>query len=617
MVEKYIVFRYRLLQVAIDSLLVFFSLYGSYVLTEQALYIPNQYRLWFFKTLILMLVVRLTVNSLLGVYRQIWRHVSLEDIINIFKAVSLSTFTAVLVIFLFQGSVINWAIFLVDALLCFSLFSGARLLRRYLILKTVKQKSKFIKKAKVLLYGAGEGGDIFIRQIIREPYSKILIEGIIDDDSRKQGAILHGLKVLGDRSKVIDIIDHKQIDEVIITIPSATKQLIEGIYKVLQQRNVKIRTVPSLYEILSERRKLTNIRDIEINDLLGREAMSVSFEFLDKAIRGKKFLITGGAGSIGKELVKQITHFSPEKVVVLDINENAIFWLSYELSQLTKKDKYSLLICDIKNKEKLDKIIEKERPDFIFHAAAHKHVPISEFNPSETVLANVLCTKNLIEIVKAKKFIKKFCFISTDKAVKPSSLMGATKAIGEILILNEANLNKDKRFCFVRFGNVLGSRGSVIPLFKEMIESGGPIRVTSPYSERYFMGIQEAINLILQVSFMSSETNAFLLDMGDPIKIVDLAKLLINIFGFNDKSIGIEYIGLRPGEKLKEELYDRDHEKLANSPHKKIFAIILNKNEYGLKADDLAINNLIKNASRHNEDEVIKKLKQMFPTLTR
>ncbi|MBU2251543.1 MAG: polysaccharide biosynthesis protein, partial [Candidatus Omnitrophica bacterium] len=290
---------------------------------------------------------------------------------------------------------------------------------------------------------------------------------------------------------------------------------------------------------------------------------------------------------------------------------------SYELSQLTKKDKYSLLICDIKNKEKLDKIIEKERPDFIFHAAAHKHVPISEFNPSETVLANVLCTKNLIEIVKAKKFIKKFCFISTDKAVKPSSLMGATKAIGEILILNEANLNKDKRFCFVRFGNVLGSRGSVIPLFKEMIESGGPIRVTSPYSERYFMGIQEAINLILQVSFMSSETNAFLLDMGDPIKIVDLAKLLINIFGFNDKSIGIEYIGLRPGEKLKEELYDRDHEKLANSPHKKIFAIILNKNEYGLKADDLAINNLIKNASRHNEDEVIKKLKQMFPTLTR
>jgi len=619
MAKKYKISKYRIFQILVDSVLICLSLYLAYVLTEQTFWLAPFHRIWFIKACVFMLLIRLAVNILFGLYRQIWRYISFDDFIKIFKAVVSGSLIGVIAIFFLQRQVANRTMFLVDMLLCFTFLSGARIVRRYFRQKMLSGRPKFIKKKRVLLYGAGSGGDIFVRQVRHDPYSKIIIAGFVDDDPEKTGAYLHGVEVLGSGHNLEELIDKNEIDEIIITIPSVKKQTVDSIYSIVKRRNVAVKIMPSIYEVLNEGKKITNVRMVDVSDLLGRNVVSLDLEGLKSNINGKRVLITGAAGSIGKVLFKQVLSFHPEKVVGLDINENGIFWLDHELSARDDtKDKHAVVICDIRNKNKVESVIDREKPHFIFHAAAYKHVPLSGLNPSEYVLTNILGTRNLIDIVKKKPYIEKFCFISTDKAVKPCNVMGATKAVGERIILEEIVKNKDKRFSFVRFGNVLGSRGNVIPIFKEMIEQGGPIKVTHPDVERYFMDTQEAVNLVLEASFIPAENNAFLLNMGKPIKIVDLAKLLIKLAGLSEYNIEIEYCGLRPGEKLRENLYDNNFEKLAPTAHNKVYSIIgKNKENTAFNyIDESWIRDLIESAKRNDDEDVLKKLKEMFPVVS-
>lgn len=605
----------RLVQISIDANLIILSLLLSCFFIEPTFYQFQGNALWLMRAVPLFLIVKLSVNYWLKIYRQLWRYVSITDVANIVKAVSLSSLILISVFFVLQWKLMgNGMIFALDWILCTSAFSGARLLRRYLTMKKLeKRRPPLIKKKRVLLYGAGESGELILRRIQSDPYIKISPVGFIDDAPEKAGAILHGVEVLGDGLRLGDLIEKLNITEVLITTPLMTNEKIKEIFRIARTKGAEVKIVPSLYGMLQRNVETPVAREIDVQDLLGRERITPSVDFLERAINGKRFLVTGGGGSIGKELVKQIARFGPQKIIALDINETGIFWLNYELSRLIPQEKYALFICDVKNAKRLQKIIDEEKPEVIYHAAAYKHVPLSQVNPSEYVLANVLGTKNMIELAQSKQFIKKFCLISTDKAVNPNNVMGATKRLAEWLVMRELKDSEEKKITFVRFGNVLGSRGSVVPIFKEMIANGGPVKVTHPDVERYFMDIHEAIHLVLQAPFFVGSGVAFILDMGKPVKIKDLAKLAIGLSGFDEKSIGIEYVGLRPGEKITEELYDPAHEVLKKTVFNKIVALVGKENSLWIQ--EAQLQEVIALAQKGDDEEVCRCLKEIFPNL--
>ena len=605
----------RLSQISIDALLIIFSLFLSYVLTEQTLYVPRSDALWLLRAVPLFLIVKLSINYHLRIYRQLWRYVSIKDVANIVKAVSLSSFVGVVGIFILRWPIINKTMFILDWILCIGFFSGARFLRRYLTMWKLEKRRPKIKKKRVLLYGAGESGELILRRIHNDPYIKISPVGFVDDAPEKAGAILHGVEILGNGERLGDIIEKFDVEEILITTPLMDKEKVETIIRVAKEKNVEVKIVPSFYGMLRSGDEAPLAREIDVQDLLGRERVVPNINFLEKAISGKRFLVTGGCGSIGKELVKQLVQFKPEKIVVLDINETGIFWLDYELSQVLPKEKYSFYLCDVKNLCRLGRILDEEKPEVIYHAAAYKHVPISKNNPSEYISTNVVGTKNLIELVKSRNFIKKFCLISTDKAANPSNVMGASKRLAELLVLRESQDSEEKKITFVRFGNVLGTRGSVVPIFKDMIAKGGPVKVTHPDIERYFMDKHEAIHLVLQAPFFVGRGVSFLLDMGKPVKINDLAKLVIRLSGSDEKLIKIEYVGLRPGEKISEELFDLAREKLEKTGFDRIFSLV--EKEVDRHISEIQVQEVISVAQKGDDESVHNRLNEMFPNLTK
>lgn len=604
----------KAVQILIDAGLIVLSIFISYGLTERTLTLPTRHLEWFLRTIPLFLILKLSVNYLLRIYRQLWRYVSIGDIVNIFKAVSLSSLLCVAAIYFFRWPLLNKAILILDWILCICFFSGARFVRRYLTMKKIEGRRPQIKKKRVLLYGAGESGDLFLRRIQSDPYSKILPVCLVDDDPQNAGGTLHGVNVLGDLGQVESLIGRLAVEEVIITTPLMPKEKVEEIFRIAKKKEIKVKIVPSLNEMMEREIKAPLVREIDVEDLLGRKQAIPNTVFLEKTIRGRRFLVTGGCGSIGKELVRQIARFGPEKVIVLDINETGMFWLDYDFSRILPKEKYALFLCDIRNPEKLRKIIDEEKPEVIYHAAAYKHVSISEANPSEYLLTNVYGTQNVMELAKSRPFIKKFCLISTDKAVNPSNVMGATKRLAEMLVTREALDSNDKKIAFVRFGNVLGSRGSVVPIFKEMIAKGGPVKVTHPYVERYFMDLHEAVHLVLQAPFFVGAGAAFVLDMGRPIKIKDLAQLAIRLSGLDESVIKIEYMGLRPGEKLSEELHDPACETLEKTDFDKILAIKGRMKNPAI--DEKQLQDVTEAAQKGDDEKVRRYLKEFFPGLT-
>lgn len=405
----------------------------------------------------------------------------------------------------------------------------------------------------VMVIGAGEAANIIIKEIVNSNFSTMVIRCIIDDDKGKWGRFIQGIKVVGGRDKIIECADIFGIDEIIVAMPSITRSELSEILDICKETSCKLRSLPGMYQLVNGEVSVSKLRDVEVEDLLGREPIEVDLDSILGYVKGKKVLVTGGGGSIGSELCRQIASHRPGQLIILDIYENSVYDVQQEL--ITKYPELSLvvLIASVRNTNRMNWIFEKYKPDIVYHAAAHKHVPLMEASPNEAIKNNVFGTWKTAQAA-AMNDVQRFVMISTDKAVNPTNIMGASKRICE-MIIQTFNKHYDTEFVAVRFGNVLGSNGSVIPLFKKQIMAGGPVTVTHPDIIRYFMTIPEAVSLVLQAGAYAKGGEIFVLDMGKPVKILDLAQNLIRLSGYHvGEDIKIEFTGLRPGEKLYEEL---------------------------------------------------------------
>ncbi|MDO4294177.1 MAG: nucleoside-diphosphate sugar epimerase/dehydratase [Eubacteriales bacterium] len=424
----------------------------------------------------------------------------------------------------------------------------------YRFLRSRKHKLQNRKNSvSVMIIGAGEAGNTIIKEIVTSNYSTMVIRCIIDDDKNKWGQFIQGIKVVGGRDKIIESADLYDIDEIFLAIPSASPAQIRDILEICKETSCKLRSLPGLYQLVNGEVNVSKLRDVEVEDLLGREPIRVDMDSILGYVQNKVVLVTGGGGSIGSELCRQIATHKPAQLIVFDIYENNAYDLQQELKEKFPELKLTVLIGSVRNTNRINSVFETYHPDIVYHAAAHKHVPLMEDSPNEAVKNNVFGTWKTA-MAAAQNGAEKFVMISTDKAVNPTNIMGASKRICE-MIVQTFNRHYDTEFVAVRFGNVLGSNGSVIPLFKKQIAAGGPVTVTHPDIIRYFMTIPEAVSLVLQAGAYARGGEIFVLDMGEPVKILDLAKNLIRLSGYRvDEDIKIVFTGLRPGEKLYEEL---------------------------------------------------------------
>ena len=497
-------------------------------------------------------IVKLATFMVFKLYSSIWKYAGIYELSKIVIASLISNTFMLGYVFLTQTPIprsIFIVTFFIDIFFIGAVRIGYRLFRRFLRGDILLVKST----KKVMLIGAGDAGAALINEYHMHPELKCTPIAIIDDNNGKQNKKLMGVPILGTREDIVRVAEEKLIDEIVITIPSAEPKTINEIYTICSNTKCKVKILPSLSQLIDETVSIQKIRDVAIEDLLGRDTIKLDNSEIGNLINEHVVLVTGGGGSIGSELCRQIAMFSPKHLIILDNYENNAYDIQNELLSNYPNLKLTTIIASVREKGRLENIFKKYRPDIIFHAAAHKHVPLMEANPTEAIKNNVFGTLNVAECAD-KYGAKRFVMISTDKAVNPTNIMGATKRIAEMIIQAFAKQSKTE-FVAVRFGNVLGSNGSVIPLFKRQIEQGGPVTVTHPEIIRYFMTIPEAVQLVLQAGAMAEGGEIFVLDMGEPVKIYDLARNLIKLSGFEpDVDIKIEFTGLRPGEKLYEEL---------------------------------------------------------------
>lgn len=424
----------------------------------------------------------------------------------------------------------------------------------YRFMRSQKHKQQNKKNGiSVMVIGAGEAANVIIKEIVNSNFSTMVIRCIIDDDPGKWGRYIQGIKVAGGRDKIIESADIYGIDEIIVAMPSISRSELRKILEICKETNCKLRSLPGMYQLVNGEVNVSKLRDVEVEDLLGRDSISVDLDSILGYVQNKTVLVTGGGGSIGSELCRQIASHRPRKLIILDIYENNVYDIQQELKTKYPELELRVLIASVRNTNRINWIFERYKPDIVYHAAAHKHVPLMEDSPNEAVKNNVFGTWKTAQAA-AFYGVKKFVLISTDKAVNPTNIMGASKRICE-MIIQTFNNHYDTEFVAVRFGNVLGSNGSVIPLFRKQIMAGGPVTVTHPDIIRYFMTIPEAVSLVLQAGAYAKGGEIFVLDMGEPVKILDLAENLIRLSGYRvGEDIKIKFTGLRPGEKLYEEL---------------------------------------------------------------
>ncbi|SHF10576.1 NDP-sugar epimerase, includes UDP-GlcNAc-inverting 4,6-dehydratase FlaA1 and capsular polysaccharide biosynthesis protein EpsC [Marinitoga hydrogenitolerans DSM 16785] len=531
--------------------------------------IPAEYIKIYTFSSIYITAIMITTFFIFHLYKSLWRYASIDEMLSVVEANIIGTFINFLISLFFKQSLPK-SVYLIALLISIALVGGSRF--SYRALRRTKQK--IVKKnnltKNVLIIGGGQAGSIVIKEILESPNLNKNIVGVIDDDDRKVGRNIHGITVLGGRDSIIKFTKEFDVDEIIIALPSAPKSEIKEIIEICKETSAKLRILPGVYELIDGKIDIQKIRDVEIEDLLGREPVKINIEEVAHYLKDQIIMITGGGGSIGSELCRQIAKYDPKKLIILDMYENNAYDIQNEL-KMTYGNELNLetVIANIRDKERIEEIFKKYKPNLVFHAAAYKHVPLMEAHPMEAIRTNVFGTLNLVELAD-KYNVKKFVLISTDKAVNPTNVMGATKRIAEKIIQSFSKISKTE-FAAVRFGNVLGSNGSVIPLFKRQIANGGPITVTHPDIIRYFMTIPEAVQLVLQAGALAKGGEIFVLDMGEPVKIIDLAKDLIKLSGFEpDVDIKIEFTGLRPGEKLYEELL-MEEEGLQKTANEKIF----------------------------------------------
>ena len=506
--------------------------------------------------------------TLLKCYSSIWRYAREEEMVSIVTA-SIIYVLPVYLISTIMGATYSLLFYIVNTILIIGFTGGLRL--TYRTCRRMKTRLKVNSgDTKVLIIGGGSGGEMVVNELKENPQLGKVPIGIIDDDVNKIGRSIHNVKILGSTDKIDEIVKKYQVDEIILSIANISSSRKKEIIEICKETKCKLKTIPGIYEIIDGKVDIKKIRDVEIEDLLGREPIKVNLNEISEYITDKVILVTGGGGSIGTELCRQIASFNPKHLIILDNYENNAYEIQQELKRKYKTElNLSTIIASVREEVRLEEIFKMYRPEVVFHAAAHKHVPLMEDSPSEAIKNNIFGTLNVAKLSDKYK-VKRFVLISTDKAVNPTNIMGATKRAAE-MIIQMMNNKSESEFVAVRFGNVLGSNGSVIPLFKNQIEEGGPVTITHPDIIRYFMTIPEAVQLVIQAGAMAKGGEIFILDMGAPVKIADLAKNLITLSGLEpDVDIKIEYTGLRPGEKLYEELL-MSEEGLSKTDNKKIF----------------------------------------------
>lgn len=581
-------------------------------------------RAWFrtqFPLLIsILLPVKLLIFGQLKQYRGWWRYVGLSDLLGIFRASIISTILGLGVWFgllsvasLRRGvfsplAEISQGIFLADLFSTIMLLAGMRMVVRLYYEEMNTESGGRLKR--FLIVGAGNAGESLLREIQRASRAQYDVVGFIDDAPAKQGIYIHGIPVLGTVDQLHDICETHRIDEIAVAMPSASPLQLRRVIQVCSGTKIRFRTVPALMDIASGKLKVSQIRDVDINDLLGRAAVVLDLESIETYLDDKTVLVTGAGGSIGSEMCRQICQFHPRQLLLVEQAENSLFYIERELSRMRPDVPLKALICNITDSTRVCDIFSQYRPEVVIHAAAHKHVPLMELNPGEAVKNNVIGTRTVADAAD-QYGASNFVMISTDKAVNPTSIMGSCKRVAEMYI-QDLSRTSATAFVTVRFGNVLGSEGSVVPIFKQQIARGGPVTVTDPEMKRYFMTIPEASQLVLQAATMGGGGEIFVLDMGEPVKIVDLARELITLSGFRPgEDIDIEFVGCRPGEKLFEEL-SIEGEDMQSTYHPKIG--IWQKN-VPMDRDRLhhEINVLLSIASTQDHGMIVTQIKHLVP----
>ena len=543
--------RFRILLLFIvDSLLVVGSVFLGFRLVTEGL-IRNIHGLTI--TAILSLIAYYIFSYFFNLYWRDWEYASVYEVITVVKCVSATVIVSTISGLAFFDTKVTWQFLIVCWLLLVISIGGVRLSMR--VFREFFADTSVMENAKpTLIVGAGAAGTLLVRQMLMHPAMRMDPIAFVDDDPDKLRKDIYGVRILGAIKDIERIVDTMGITKVVIAMPSLPIKKLNEVYDVARKTGAECVILPNIDDVMSGNLHVQQLRNVEIEDLLGRDPVELDQTMIEKQLRGKKILVTGAGGSIGSEICRQVAKFKPKEIIILGHGENIIYQLNMELVvKYSQHFTITPVIADVQDRKRIFEVMDKYKPDVVYHAAAHKHVPLMEINPREAVKNNILGTRNVAEAASHAR-VKSFVMVSTDKAVNPPNIMGATKRLCEMIVQDMATRSEYTKFVAVRFGNVLGSRGSVIPLFKKQIAEGGPITVTHPDIVRYFMTIPEAAQLVIQAGSLARGGEIFVLDMGKPVKIVDLAKNLIRLSGFSEGDIEIKFTGLRPGEKMYEEL---------------------------------------------------------------
>jgi FlaA1/EpsC-like NDP-sugar epimerase len=553
------VYRNRMLQLVADAGLVALAYFLAFQLRflDEPHGWPERYQVLFAQSVGFVVVGKLAVFYACGLYQKWWRYVTGRDFLLIFRAVAIAS--AILVVFFAVAKpfahTLPRAVEVTDFVLTMMLIAGARLAVRLLVERP--SRGSRLPKHEVLVIGAGSGGQMVVRELQLNPNLGATAIGFVDDDPRKRGMRMLGLKVLGSTKEIVKILDETEPDEVVIAIPSAPGQLRGLVVAACREREIRVRTLPTVFELLRGGVQLNKqLREVRVEDVLGRDPIVRELDRVGAYLRDRIVLVTGAGGSIGSELCRQIAQVKPRLLVMLDHAEDNLFEIDREMIELRHFTNVESVLADCKEPHRMLEVMQRFKPSVVFHAAAYKHVPLMEANPLEAVRNNAIATRITTETAAASK-VERFVLISTDKAVNPQTVMGASKAMAEFIVEEAGNKHPGTRFASVRFGNVLASSGSVVPIFRNQIERGGPVTVTHPEMTRYFMTIPEAVQMVIRAGDIGAgKGEVFVLDMGEPVKIVDLAHNMIRLAGYEpEEDIAVEFTQPRAGEKLHEELF--------------------------------------------------------------
>jgi FlaA1/EpsC-like NDP-sugar epimerase len=567
--------------------------------------------------IVVMIGISLVIKPILyyqfGLYRRIWVYASIQELKIIAIAVTTASILVSVVITVLSITVFKEfprSVLVIDWLLSLLAVGGLRFSSRIIAESQTSSRDSKSRVRRALIIGGGDAGALVVREMNKNPQGNLYPVGIVDDDPEKQDQEIHGVRVIGTISDLKDIIEEEDIDEVIIAIPSAPGSTVRMVTEVCRLNNIPSRTMPTLYELIGGKVSVNRLREVDITDLLRRRPAQIDSELVGLSLGGQRVLVTGAGGSIGRELCRQVSRWEPSELILLGHGENSIFETLVELEGSNPSLPIQAVIADIRDERRLQSVFDTHEPQFVFHTAAHKHLPLMQANIEEAITNNVLGTKNVVS-VSLDSNVDRLVMISSDKAIRPSSVYGATKRIGEMLVLDAA-YRSHVSFSVVRFGNVLGSRGSVLLLFKQQITAGGPVTVTHPEMRRYFMTIPEAVHLVLQASAMGFGGEVFVLNMGEQIKILDLAEDLIRLSGLEPRiDIEIVFTGIRPGEKLSEALWDEGADYTPTS-HPDILQLA---EDEILTGDGLleTVDNLIRLARAGEPDTIIEILDNIVP----